>query len=34
MDSYQIFEAIIKAEGKSILNWNKLLNELKDTKEK
>ena len=34
MDSYQIFEAVIKAEGKSIFNWNKLLNELKDTKEK
>ena len=34
MDSYQIFEAIIKAEGKSIFNWNTSLNELKDAREK
>ena len=34
MDSYQIFESIIKYEGKIINDWNKLLYELKESKEK
>ena len=34
MNSFQIFESILKSEGKQILLWNKLLNELKESKEK
>jgi hypothetical protein len=34
MDSYQIFESIIKSEGNKIYDWNKLLYELKESKEK
>ena len=34
MNSFQIFVSILKSEGKQILLWNKLLNELKESKEK
>ena len=34
MDSYLNFESIIKSEGKALNNWNKLLIELKESKEK
>ena len=34
MDSYEILESIILFEGKTIYDWYKLLDELKDYKEK
>ena len=34
MDSFNIFESIIKSEGQNIFYWNKLLNLLRESKEK
>ena len=34
MNSYQIYESILKSEGNNISDWLLLLNELKDNKEK
>ena len=34
MDSFNIFESIIKSEGQNIFHWKKLLNQLRENKEK
>ena len=34
MNSFNILEEILKSEGKNILQWNKLLIQLKESKEK